>query len=83
MTNTHRYETRQVHAGQEPAAGTNARAVPIYQTTSYTFDAVEQSAAGVTDDLIRVSVGIEYIDDIIIDFEQALNARELVEAVAS
>ena len=37
MTN-HRYETLQVHAGQEPAPGTNARAVPIYQTTSYTFD---------------------------------------------
>ncbi len=34
----HRFETLQVHAGQEPAPGTNARAVPIYQTTSYTFD---------------------------------------------
>ena len=34
----YRYETLQVHAGQEPAPGTNARAVPIYQTTSYTFD---------------------------------------------
>ncbi len=33
-----RFETLQVHAGQEPAPGTNARAVPIYQTTSYTFD---------------------------------------------
>jgi O-acetylhomoserine (thiol)-lyase len=33
-----RYETLQIHAGQEPAAGTNARAVPIYQTTSFTFD---------------------------------------------
>jgi O-acetylhomoserine (thiol)-lyase len=32
------YDTLQVHAGQEPAPGTNARAVPIYQTTSYTFD---------------------------------------------
>ena len=29
-----RFETLQVHAGQEPAPGTNARAVPIYQTTS-------------------------------------------------
>ncbi len=38
MTNNHRFETLQVHAGQEPAPGTNARAVPIYQTTSYTFD---------------------------------------------
>ncbi len=35
---TLRYETLQVHAGQEPAPGTNSRAVPIYQTTSYTFD---------------------------------------------
>ncbi len=33
-----RFETLQVHAGQSPAPGTNARAVPIYQTTSYTFD---------------------------------------------
>lgn len=33
-----RYETLQIHAGQQPAPGTNARAVPIYQTTSFTFD---------------------------------------------
>jgi O-acetylhomoserine/O-acetylserine sulfhydrylase len=33
-----RFETLQVHAGQEPAPGTNARAVPIYQTSSYTFN---------------------------------------------
>ncbi len=32
------FETLQVHAGQQPAPGTNARAVPIYQSTSYTFD---------------------------------------------
>ncbi|MGZ7079583.1 MAG: O-acetylhomoserine aminocarboxypropyltransferase/cysteine synthase family protein [Thermoanaerobaculia bacterium] len=37
-TDKRRFETLQVHAGQEPAPGTNARAVPIYQTTSYTFD---------------------------------------------
>jgi len=38
MTTNYHFETLQVHAGQEPAPGTNARAVPIYQTTSYTFD---------------------------------------------
>jgi len=38
MNGNHRFETLQVHAGQSPAPGTNARAVPIYQTTSYTFD---------------------------------------------
>jgi O-acetylhomoserine/O-acetylserine sulfhydrylase len=43
MTELH-YETLQVHAGQEPAPGTNARAVPIYQTTSYTFDDSDHAA---------------------------------------
>jgi OAH/OAS sulfhydrylase len=40
----YRFETLQVHAGQEPAPGTNARAVPIYQTTSYTFDDTDHGA---------------------------------------
>ncbi len=40
----YRYETLQVHAGQSPAPGTNARAVPIYQTTSYTFDSADHGA---------------------------------------
>jgi O-acetylhomoserine (thiol)-lyase len=39
-----RFETLQVHAGQEPAPGTNARAVPIYQTTSYTFESADHGA---------------------------------------
>ncbi len=39
-----RFETLQVHAGQEPAPGTNSRAVPIHQTTSYTFDSAEHGA---------------------------------------
>ena len=29
------FDTLQVHAGQEVDSATNARAVPIYQTTSY------------------------------------------------
>jgi len=40
----YRFETLQVHAGQEPAPGTHARAVPIYQTTSYTFDDSDHGA---------------------------------------
>jgi O-acetylhomoserine (thiol)-lyase len=40
----YRFETLQVHAGQEPAPGTNARAVPIYQTTSYVFDDADHGA---------------------------------------
>lgn len=38
------FETLQIHAGQDPAPGTNARAVPIYQTTSYVFDNAEHGA---------------------------------------
>lgn len=44
MSSEHRFETLQVHAGQEPAPGTNSRAVPIYQTTSYTFDDADHAA---------------------------------------
>jgi O-acetylhomoserine (thiol)-lyase len=44
MSENYRFETLQVHAGQEPAPGTNARAVPIYQTTSYVFDDAEHGA---------------------------------------
>ncbi|PSQ85930.1 MAG: O-acetylhomoserine aminocarboxypropyltransferase, partial [Bacteroidetes bacterium QH_2_63_10] len=38
------YETLQLHAGQEPDPTTNARAVPIYASTSYTFDDAEHGA---------------------------------------
>ncbi|MDF3337352.1 bifunctional o-acetylhomoserine/o-acetylserine sulfhydrylase [Mycolicibacterium septicum] len=39
------FETKQVHAGQSPDAATKARALPIYQTTSYTFDSTDHAAA--------------------------------------
>jgi len=40
----YRYETLQLHAGQEPDPTTNARAVPIYQTSSYVFNSAEHGA---------------------------------------
>jgi len=39
------FETKQIHAGQTADAGTHARALPIYQTTSYTFDSTDHAAA--------------------------------------
>ncbi len=39
------FETLQVHAGQVPDPTTGARAVPIYQTTSYVFENAEHGAA--------------------------------------
>jgi len=42
---TYGFETLSLHAGQETAdSATNARAVPIYQTTSYVFDSPEHAA---------------------------------------
>ena len=38
------FDTRMVHAGHIPDAVTGARAVPIYQTTSYVFDSPEMAA---------------------------------------
>ncbi len=38
------FTTRQIHAGQTPDPATNARAVPIYQTTSYVFQDTDHAA---------------------------------------
>jgi O-acetylhomoserine/O-acetylserine sulfhydrylase len=40
----YRFETLQLHAGQVPDPATNARAVPIYQTSSYTFNNADHAA---------------------------------------
>ena len=43
-TNHKHFETLQIHAGHTPDSATNSRAVPIYQTTSYTFKNSEHGA---------------------------------------
>lgn len=43
-------------------------------TTHRQLNAEELKAAGVSEDLVRISVGIEHVDDIIADIEQALAA---------
>ena len=45
MTPNWSFETRQIHSGQTPDTTTGARALPIYQTTSYVFDDAAQAAA--------------------------------------
>jgi len=45
-------------------------------TTHQQLSPEEQLAAGVTEDYIRISVGTESIDDIIADFDQALNKSQ-------
>src|SRR5687767_16011894 len=39
------FETLSLHAGQRPDPATGARAVPIYQTTSYVFEDTDHAAA--------------------------------------
>ena len=40
----YRLDTIAVHGGQQPDPATNSRAVPIYQTTSYSFDDSDHAA---------------------------------------
>ncbi|MBH0779912.1 bifunctional o-acetylhomoserine/o-acetylserine sulfhydrylase [Nocardia bovistercoris] len=44
-TATWSFETKQIHVGQLPDGATNARALPIYQTTSYAFRDTDHAAA--------------------------------------
>ncbi|MGN6611425.1 MAG: bifunctional o-acetylhomoserine/o-acetylserine sulfhydrylase [Angustibacter sp.] len=44
MSNGWSFETRQIHAGQTADPTTGARALPIYQTTSYVFNSSEHAA---------------------------------------
>ena len=44
MSDAWSFETRQIHAGQSADPATGARALPIYQTTSYVFKDAEHAA---------------------------------------
>lgn len=44
MSTPYRFETLQLHAGQEVDVTTRSRAVPIYQTTSYVFESAQDGA---------------------------------------
>jgi len=45
-------------------------------TTHRQLNEKELAAAGVSDDLVRLSIGIEHIDDILADLEQAIEASQ-------
>lgn len=45
-------------------------------TTHRQLDATELASAGVSEDMVRLSIGIEHIDDILADIEQALAAAK-------
>ena len=45
-------------------------------TTHRQLNAQELASAGVSDDMVRLSIGIEHIDDIMADIDQALLAAK-------
>ncbi len=45
-------------------------------TTHRQLNAEELASAGVSEDMVRLSIGIEHIDDILADIEQALAAAK-------
>lgn len=58
-------------------------AIHPWTTTHEQLSDDEKRASGVTDDMIRISVGTEHIDDIIADFEQAFEAAAAVKKEAN
>ena len=58
----------------------DARSLAIHpaSTTHSQLSAVDQLAAGVTPGYVRLSVGIEHIDDIIADISQALDTASAI-----
>jgi O-acetylhomoserine (thiol)-lyase len=47
-------------------------AIPVAQTIYWEMGAARRAEMGIADSLIRLSIGIEDIDDLIADFTQAL-----------
>ena len=63
--------TRQVNIGDAKSLATHPAS-----TTHRQLNAEELAAAGVSEDMVRLSVGIEHIDDLLADLQQALQAAQ-------
>ena len=61
--------TRLVNIGDAKSLATHPAS-----TTHRQLNAAELAAAGVSEDMVRLSVGIEHIDDLLADLSQALAA---------
>ena len=64
--------TRLVNIGDAKSLATHPAS-----TTHRQLAPAELEAAGVSDDMVRLSVGIEHIDDLFVDIAQALSASQL------
>lgn len=61
--------TRLVNIGDTKSLATHPAS-----TTHRQLDATELAAAGVSEDMLRLSIGIEHVDDLVADLDQALAA---------
>ncbi|WP_312265901.1 PLP-dependent transferase, partial [Neisseria sp.] len=64
--------TRLVNIGDAKSLATHPAS-----TTHRQLNAEELAAAGVSEDMVRLSVGIEHIDDLLADLQQALQAAQV------
>ena len=72
-----------IYVSGAPATAMESMSVPSHQMhketiqlTTCRYQDEEKASSGVTEDLIRISVGTEHIDDIIADFSQSFKAAE-------
>lgn len=62
--------------GASSVGDSKTLAIHPWSTTHQQLSDEEKTSSGVTEDLIRISVGNEHIDDIIHDFEQSFAASK-------
>ena len=65
-------EALQLHSHLANVGDAKSLAIHPATTTHSQLNEQEQAAAGITPELVRLAVGIEHIDDIVADLEQAL-----------
>jgi O-acetylhomoserine (thiol)-lyase len=53
---------------------TRTLVIPPASTTHRQLDEAQQEAAGVSQEMVRLSVGLEHVDDLLWDIDQALAA---------
>lgn len=64
-----RFETKSVHAGDAKSLATHPAS-----TTHRQLSPAELAKSGVSEDAVRLSIGIEHVDDLIADLDRALAA---------
>lgn len=76
MTDSHSLSFENIILTQGSVGDSKTLAIHPWSTTHEQLTEQERRDSGVKEDAIRISVGTEYIDDIIADFEQSFQASK-------